>query len=211
MGPGGCSVTNAYNFRIPVKRSVQEERICPGDEYVFSDQLLTESGTYRDTLQTAGGCDSIIELRLSVMGEAADTVYAKIFDSETLTIGNRRFRQPGEYSLTLQSSDNCDSLVYLVLNRYRAYIPNAFSPDGNGINDYFTIYGSEEVKEIEELRIFNRWGAEVFTARGIAPGEGWDGRQGGQPAPPGVYVYLARIIMDDDKPRLVKGMVTLVR
>lgn len=213
-GPGGCSVTNAYTFRIPVKRSTQEERICPGDAYLFNDQLLTENGTYRDTLLTAGGCDSIVELRLEVMGEAVDTIYAKIFDAETLTIGNRRFRQPGEYTFTLQSSENCDSLVHLVLDRYKTYIPNAFSPDGDGINDTFTIYGSEDIKEVAELRIFNRWGVQVFEKQNFSPGddtEGWDGRQGGQFAPPGTYVYLARIVFDDDKPRLVKGAFTLVR
>lgn len=210
-GPNGCGLTDAYTFRVPITRTVQEERICAGDQYPFNGLLLTKSGKYLDTLKTTRGCDSIVELRLSVRDAAVDTVHAKIFDSEAWQLGNHRFRQPGEYSLTLQSSDYCDSLVHLVLDRYQAYIPNAFSPNGDGVNDFFTIYGSEEVKEVAELLVFNRWGTQVFAAQGIAPGDGWDGRHRGQFAPSGVYVYLARIIFDDDKPRVVKGTVMLIR
>lgn len=214
MGPGGCSVTDAYPFRIPVKRSVQEEHICPGDDYEFNGQYLRESGVYHDTLQTTGGCDSIVELQLSVVEEAVDTVYAKIFDAEVWTMNGRRFDQPGEYTLSLQSSNNCDSLVYLMLDRYDVFIPSAFSPNSDGINDFFSIYGDAEIREVPELQIFDRWGSLVFAAKNLDPADpsgGWDGLSGGQPAPNGVYVYLAKIVFDDGKARAVSGTVTLVK
>lgn len=213
-GPNSCALTETYAFRIPVKRGVEAVQICAGDAYAFNGQRLSESGAYFDTLQTAAGCDSIVELRLSVTDAIADTVYAKIFDTEAWTIGDRRFDQPGEYTLNLPSSNNCDSLVHLVLERYQVYIPNAFSPDGNGGNDIFTIYGDEDIMEILQLRIFDRWGAQVFLGRGIAPGSeigGWDGRYAGKAAPAGVYVYQAQIVFDDGETREVAGTVTLIR
>lgn len=213
-GPNSCALTESYDFRIPVKRGVEEIQICAGDQYAFNGQMLTASGAYLDTLQTAAGCDSILELRLSVTDAVVDTVYAKIFDAESWTVGDRRFDEPGEYTLTLQSSGNCDSLVHLVLDRYDVYIPTAFSPNGDGVNDFFTIYGDSEIEEVQELRIFNRWGAQVFLGRGIAPGSaigGWDGRSGGKPAPAGVYIYQARIVLDDGEARKIPGTVTLMR
>lgn len=213
-GPKGCSVTDPYTFRIPVRRAFLEATICEGEGYTFGDRRLTEAGVYRDTLIAAGGCDSIAELRLSVTDALIDTVYAKIFDGETWTTGGRPFDQPGEYTLDLQSSDNCDSLVYLILERYEVYIPNAFSPNNDGVNDFFTIYGGADLSEVTTLRIFDRWGARVFTAEDFLPGDqtgGWDGEFGGRPAPAGVYVYQAQIVFEDGRTRLVSGAVTLVR
>ncbi len=213
-GPNSCSLTEAYHFRTTATRTVQEARICAGSQYVFHGRILTESGIYLDTLKTVTNCDSIIELRLSAVGQAADTVYAKIFGSETWELGGRRYGQPGEYTVRFTSADHCDSIIHLVLDRYEVYIPTAFSPNADGINDLFTIYGGDEVKEIPRLRIFNRWGAMVFASTAIgagSPGSGWDGQAGGQPAPAGIYVYQAHIIFDDGQLREVSGAVALVR
>lgn len=213
-GPEGCSLTAPYVFGIPAIRTVREVSICPGEQYAFNNRLIAQSGVYLDTLKTAGNCDSLVELRLSVAGAVADTLYAKIFDSEVLTMGNRRFSRPGEYTLSFQSSDNCDSLVYLVVERYEAFIPTAFSPNDDGINDFFSIYGNAEIEEVLELQIFDRWGGLVYSGQGILPTDpssGWDGRSGGRPVPNGVYVYLAQIVFNDGKARTVKGLVTLVR
>jgi gliding motility-associated-like protein len=64
------------------------------------------------------------------------------------------------------------------------YIPSAFSPNGDGINDIFAVKGQDI--EVVSLRIFNRGGEEVFSARGLE-GAGWDGRYRGVPVPLGVY------------------------
>lgn len=212
--PEDCSITEAYPFRYPVRHTSREVQICDGDHYAFNGRNLTESGVYLDTLKTTGACDSIVELRLTIAKAAADTVYAKIFGSEVWTAGGRRFDQPGEYSLHFNSSDHCDSLVYLILDRYKAYIPSAFSPNDDGVNDFFTIYGDGEIEEVSELQIFNRWGAQVFAARGFVPGSPvgrWDGRYAGRPAPAGVYVYQAQIVFDDGNVRALTGALTLVK
>jgi gliding motility-associated-like protein len=69
----------------------------------------------------------------------------------------------------------------------RIYLPTAFSPNGDGIDDVFTAYG--KYHQIESLQVFNRWGGMVWDVRGDVP---WDGTFKGQPAQAGVYVYLLR-------------------
>lgn len=95
------------------------------------------------------------------------------------------------------------------------YAPNAFSPDGNGRNDYFTFYsdnGSGEI--IEVLRVFDRYGALVFEGRDLPLNkeiEGWDGTHLGQEMNAGVYTYFGRVRFGNDSKKILKGAINLVR
>lgn len=88
-------------------------------------------------------------------------------------------------------------------------IPSAFSPNGDGINDVFGILGSGKYSDNFEMRIWNRWGQEVF--RSTDPTVGWNGNFNGAQAQPGVYAYYItyKNLFGEDK--VVKGNVTLVR
>ncbi|MBS1938200.1 MAG: gliding motility-associated C-terminal domain-containing protein, partial [Bacteroidetes bacterium] len=66
------------------------------------------------------------------------------------------------------------------------HVPNAFTPDGDGINDRFLPVVSEPVRHWSFM-IFNRWGQQVFSSED--PGQGWDGMFGGQDAPVGIYTW----------------------
>ncbi len=88
------------------------------------------------------------------------------------------------------------------------YVPNAFSPNGDGRNDVFSIKHMHFQKLIE-FRIFNRWGQEVYSA--IDPNKGWDGTYQGVPQEIGVYQYLIRIVTPEGKQRTYKGDVSLIR
>ena len=89
------------------------------------------------------------------------------------------------------------------------------SPNNDGVNDRFTLYsdnGSGEI--IEVLRIFDRWGNQVFAADQINLSDeslGWDGNFQGKPAKPQVYVYQALIRYVNGAERWVTGDVTLIR
>jgi gliding motility-associated-like protein len=86
------------------------------------------------------------------------------------------------------------------------YIPNAFTPNGDGVNDYFFLYGQSGVT-VHSFKVFDRWGEKVYD--GLFP---WDGTYKGQLCQPGVYVYIFSIglfghLEDDHR----KGSVTLIR
>lgn len=96
----------------------------------------------------------------------------------------------------------------------RVYIPNSFSPNFDGINDLFNIYGNEEVLSIKSLAIFDRWGNEIFRREEMPindPSEGWDGTFRGKLMDPAVFVYIAELVLASGEIRLYKGYVTLIR
>lgn len=94
-----------------------------------------------------------------------------------------------------------------VINRNEPYIPNVFSPNGDGLNDVFNVFGAG-IRTVD-LRIFNRWGELVFQSNNTWTG--WDGTYKGQLQNPAVFTYYAAITYLDGKEKVEKGTITLVR
>ena len=98
------------------------------------------------------------------------------------------------YEVSLTDSLGCavaGSVTLYVHQGNSLYVPNAFSPNGDGINDHLVVYADASVEELLYLRIFDRWGSLVFERRSFAPNEetqGWDGTIGGRSAPAGIYL-----------------------
>lgn len=92
--------------------------------------------------------------------------------------------------------------------RKELLIPNAFSPNSDGQNDYFKIPNITDEKLID-FKVFNRWGTILF--RTTDPKQGWDGTIKGQLQPVGVYGYVIRIGYPDGYVETYKGTVTLIR
>jgi gliding motility-associated-like protein len=114
------------------------------------------------------------------------------------------------YTLTFTDDNGCQASAKTTLNvdtDHPLYIPNAFSPNGDDKNDLFYIYGSG-IKSID-LKIFDRWGEEVFATQD--PAQGWNGYYKGSLMTPGIFVYVAKVIYVDDAERDAKGSITLLR
>ena len=91
---------------------------------------------------------------------------------------------------------------------YALYSPNAFSPDGDGINDLFKISG-QGMNDFQ-IEIFNRWGQMVYKSIDLS--NGWDGTFKGKNLPTGTYVYKIKTSKNGVEQKLVKsGTVALVR
>ncbi len=203
----------SINFVIPTINTSIDRTICGGEGFIFDDETLTVPGTYTTTLNSVSGCDSIVSLDLKVLGFSADTVRVRIFEGESYDIGTSSYSQPGEYLTSLQSSLGCDSLVYLFLDYYEVFFPNAFSPNDDGINDHFNAFGPAELTEVVDLKIFDRWGGLMYQGQNLPPQEsaGWDGRNQGKLLNTGVYVYVATVLMDDGIQRQFSGSLLLVQ
>ena len=107
-----------------------------------------------------------------------------------------------------------DEINVVVKNDFRVYIPNAFSPDNNGTNDRFTIFSDESVTKIRELRIYSRWGSQLYQVQDFLPNDpqyGWDGSYKGEQMNPGVYVYYTVVEFKDGNTKAFKGSVTLLK
>ena len=122
-----------------------------------------------------------------------------------------------EYRLEVSDENGCtvtDAITVFVDRFLIAFSPTAFSPNGDGINDYFTLFGDSSVELIEELLIFDRWGNKLFVATEIPVNEeslGWDGKFQGKPMNVGVYVYYAVLRFVDGRTQVFKGDITLVK
>jgi gliding motility-associated-like protein len=121
-------------------------------------------------------------------------------------------------SATLVAKDGCtaEDVVFIYVSReIDVYAPNAFTPNGDEYNSFFTLYGNEdEVLGIDVLRIYSRWGEQVFERENIPINDesaGWDGTFRGEDMPPAVYGFYAEVTLFDGSKKFLKGDLTLIR
>ena len=107
-----------------------------------------------------------------------------------------------------------DSILVRVDVNYPVYVPNVFSPNHDGTNDYFTIYSTAVVDQILDFKVFDRWGACVYENKGFQPNNenaGWNGFFKGKLADPAVFAWLAKIRFIDGVEKVYKGSITVIR
>ena len=123
-----------------------------------------------------------------------------------------------DVSFTLTVNDVCfgtETYEYNigVFNPNGTMLPNAFTPDGDGTNDFFNVILSEsgcsEVTEVLDFKIFDRWGTKVYD--NDTPSQGWNGRYKGQRQNPDVYIYAIEVRLNDGSTSTLSGDVTLIR
>jgi gliding motility-associated-like protein len=116
-----------------------------------------------------------------------------------------------QYSMIGIDQYGCRDTAYFNINveyASESVLPNAFSPNGDGLNDRFTVYNLRFDKLLE-FKVFDRWGKLVFDDASST--KGWDGTINGDPAPVDVYYYIIRLTLPDGTPKIFRGDVTLLR
>jgi gliding motility-associated-like protein len=121
------------------------------------------------------------------------------------------------YKVSVTDENGCISskniTVLVLCNDKNFFIPNTFSPNGDGNNDWFYPRG-KGLDRIEGMRIFNRWGEMVYEKKNFPANDyqsGWNGLSKGKPAPVDTYIYLINIICENAAIITYKGNVTLIR
>ncbi len=108
-----------------------------------------------------------------------------------------------------------DSLFIEVLEVRKVYLPNVFSPNADGLNDVFTVFANTgNVQLVEELKVFNRWGALVFENKNFLPNDlqlGWNGIYKNDVVPSGVYLYTATVRFVDGEVIRYSGDVSVFK
>ncbi len=122
-----------------------------------------------------------------------------------------------EYTIDVSNPGGCKSsdkvTVFVVCNGANVFIPNTFSPNGDGANDVFYPRGTG-LFSIKTMRIFSRWGEVVFEKNNFTPNDvsaGWNGTFKGSKLNPDVYVYTIDIICDNSTTMTFKGNVALIQ
>jgi len=118
--------------------------------------------------------------------------------------------QSGRYSLDV--SNYCGTRsddINVTKGVCKLYVPSAFTPNADGLNDIFKAEYGENVTEFR-LEIYNRWGQKIFQTKKI--NAGWDGRYNGVLQPAGVYIWLIHYKeLNNSNQNLLKGTLTLIR
>jgi gliding motility-associated-like protein len=114
----------------------------------------------------------------------------------------------------ITNEDGCTALDSILIRVFdnKIYAPNVFSPNGDNINDVFTLFGN--AVEVLTLEVYNRWGEKVFSNQNFKPNEtdsGWNGRFNDRHCIPGVYVYFGIVRFENGQEMIIKGDLTLVR
>lgn len=117
------------------------------------------------------------------------------------------------YQIQIQNYAGCtasDNVTVTVSADYTIFTPNAFTPNNDGNNDVFTIYGKLNTVAYLDIQIFNRWGEKVFSSNDHH--FSWDGKYKGVLQNPGVYVWLLKLTyLDGHREELRKGTVSLIK
>lgn len=116
------------------------------------------------------------------------------------------------YTVTMSTNAGCTGASTVRVNvvpNYTVFFPNAFTPNGDGANDSWLMFGNlPGIKQIE-VKVFNRWGEKVFESTDL--NFGWDGNFKGTVVP-GVYSYTAKLVwLDNHTDNKYKGTITLLK
>jgi gliding motility-associated-like protein len=120
------------------------------------------------------------------------------------------------YQVQFTDANGCSNTasveVIVICKNANVFIPNTFSPNGDGSNDVFYPRG-KGLNRVKLLRVFNRWGEVVFENREFPvndPGTGWNGIYKGRKAQPDVYVYQAELYCDNGDIIRINGNIALI-
>lgn len=122
-----------------------------------------------------------------------------------------------EYTITVNNNFNCiasDKVsVFVTCNNTNVFLPTAFTPNNDGLNDYFYPMGTA-VDKIQSIKIFNRYGEIVFLKDNFKANErntGWDGTFKGSPSAIGSYIYYIEVICKNGEILNFSGKILLLR
>lgn len=130
-------------------------------------------------------------------------------------VANPKFNT--KYTVSFIDSNGCKNTgniqIIVVCKNENVFVPNTFSPNGDGNNDVFYVRG-RGLDRVKSLRIFNRWGEVVFEQQNFPvnnPMYGWDGKYKGNKPVPDVYVYQVEIFCDNSQIVHFEGNIALIQ
>lgn len=126
-------------------------------------------------------------------------------------------RTTTDYLVTVIDEDGCEEMisVRISVEENEIFVPNVFSPNGDNINDFLTIFNNNDaIANINYLKVYDRWGNQVFEKLDFLPNipsEGWNGMFKDERLNPGVFIYVFSIQLSTGEEAIVKGDITLIR
>ena len=230
----GCdSLVTLQLEAISFTEGFLDTTLCNGELLDIENNIFEQTGNYAITLINNQGCDSVLNIQLSYssidmpdflmqpdlgFGDGSiellledSSLFVNWEDQSTGLVREELFA--GAYLLQLTDSLGCSESFTIIVDEGDANfaVPNVFTPNGDGVNDYFNVLSNADSFNIIQCTIYNRWGQLVYDNNN--PDTGWDGTLDGKPQPSEVYFY--HIVIDSGQNgqsnQVFKGNVTLLR
>lgn len=122
---------------------------------------------------------------------AVPDMYSYYWDTDGSTNIGYTIEQEGVYTVLVEDMNCCQKMDTLTVTGLQIKVPSAFSPDGNGLNDYFSAIGPKEGVIDYSFTIYNKWGQMVWETTNFE--DKWDGKIGSSPAPTGIYTWYINL------------------
>lgn len=194
----GCAVDTAFSIARPAVDSV---RIVPTASVIFTGEEMSATARSSPSARIRWTTNPPV-----LICDTCRTISLRPTSDITLRVAS-------------VSEDGCrttDSLTVTVAADHSVYVPNVFSPNGDGINDRWYPHCGRAVTRLVRCTIYDRWGREVYRTSDVAfsaiASQGWDGSSNrGKPAQTGVYTYILTVEFTDGIERDYSGTITLLK
>jgi gliding motility-associated-like protein len=148
-----------------------------------------------------------------------DDVELNVWNDQSIPVTSFDKLPPGQYTISLADSSGCstDTMATIFSTGCTLMIPNVFSPNGDGVNDFFQVgFHPNDPRKVLGMAVYDRWGNQVYSAptRILIDSEevfSWDGQFKNRPCPPGVYTFKLFVYLPDQEPQIILGDLTLIR
>ncbi len=182
------------------------------NSYTLNSQTYTTSGVYTQTLVNSVGCDSVLTLNLAINAGTVVNIYDTV--SVPYNWEGQTYTTSGTYTATFSGAGGCDSIrtLHLVIKNNDCHfsIPNAFTPNGDGINDLWIIpiANTNCFKQVD-VYVYNRYGSLVYKQLNYQ--SNWNGTYRSKPVPDATYYYVVKAISINGDEQVLRGNLTILR
>ena len=185
---------------------------------LYPNEILVELGD--DIYISQGQSADLLAQISSDIGEIANIVWTNLPDSVVCPQCLDQVVTPYEtstYHIQVFDTTGCfgtDNVTVFVDEQNPFFVPTAFTPNGDNVNDRLIFYAGKDIEKVPEFSIYDRWGNRVFHQENFQPNNpsfGWDGYFEGQPMRPAVFAWKAWVEFKDGKRKVFYGDLTLVR
>ncbi len=199
----GCETTVDFVVDEPVEVTVQLDGSFTG-----SDPVIQLGDNVNLSILTTPGLNSLDTIMWSPAGADSTCV-----GCPTITVAPV---QQTAYTVVVDANGcTAEAILTVFISKDRpVFVPNAFSPNEDSVNDNLTVFGGKSVAVVKSFLIFNRWGELMHELRDFPPNDlslGWDGTHRGEFLNPGVFTWFAEVEFTDGSVELYEGDVVLIR
>lgn len=192
------------------------DTICSGEHYEGYGFSLgyQPPGTHVYTRWECTDTAAVLHrLTIVAKSQSFQQITAYIFPGDSYQYEDSVFTQPGYYTFTYPAANGCDSVIQIhvlydmsAIDKCQMWIPSAFTPDGDGVNDLFQpVFSCPDFLEYYNLSIFDRVGSMIFYTTDLD--KGWDADR----VSIGCYPYVVRYKLLGEPKQEERGTVTLIR